>query len=61
MVKETRRKRNKTGVPDVHPDLKGFEIKINELGAIETTIPIDDINSFLEKEEKKIKKPKSKQ
>ena len=37
-----------TGDPDVHKDLEGFNISINAFGEMETTIPIDKINQFLD-------------
>ena len=38
-------------------DLKGFEIEINELGEIVSSLPIDKINKFLDKnvDDKKLK------
>lgn len=38
---------NKKGKPIVHDELSGFNIKINEFGEMETTIPVDKLNSFL--------------
>mgnify|MGYP006420845863 CR=1 FL=1 len=35
--------------PDVHKDLKGLDININEFGQISSTISIENINSFLNK------------
>ena len=31
----------------MHEELDGFNIKINEFGEMETTVPIDKLNSFL--------------
>lgn len=49
--------------PDVHRELKGFEIKINSFGEMESNMSIEKLNDFLneklEKEEKKEKKKKS--
>ena len=33
--------------PNVHKDLKGFDIQINEFGQIETRFAIDKLNKFL--------------
>ncbi len=42
--------------PEVHDDLKGFEVKINEFGEIITNLNVDKINSFLDEnvEDKKL-------
>ncbi|MEM9545124.1 MAG: hypothetical protein AAGA77_04080 [Bacteroidota bacterium] len=37
----------KKGKPVVHEELDGFNIKINEFGEMETTVPIDKLNTFL--------------
>lgn len=37
------------GSPEVHEELKGFEIKINEFGELESNLQIDKINDFLNK------------
>jgi hypothetical protein len=37
----------KKGSPESHDDLKGFDIKINELGEIQSTLSIDKLNEFL--------------
>ena len=43
--------------PKVHPDLEGFDIKIDSFGEISSTLDIDKINEFLIKnvEDKKLK------
>ena len=41
------KKMKKKGKPIVHEELDGFNIKINEFGEMETTVPIDKLNSFL--------------
>ena len=41
------KKMKKKGKPIVHEELKGFNIKINEFGEMETTVPIDKLNTFL--------------
>ncbi len=34
--------------PDVHKELKGFEIRINSFGEMETNYSIDKLNKFLD-------------
>ncbi len=41
------KKKKKT--PEVHKDLSGFDIKINEFGEITSNFDIDKINAFLDK------------
>lgn len=44
--------------PKVHPELEGFELKIDSFGQITSTIDRDRINQFLDKhlpEDKKLK------
>ena len=41
------KKMKKGGKPAVHEELDGFNIKINAFGEMETTVPIDKLNSFL--------------
>ena len=41
------KKMKKKGKPVVHEELDGFNIKINEFGEMETTVPIDKLNTFL--------------
>ena len=43
--------------PEVHDELKGFDIKINEFGEIVSTFDVDKINSFLDEnvKDKKLK------
>ena len=43
--------------PEVHDELKGFDIKINEFGEIVTNLKVDKINEFLNEnvEDKKLK------
>ena len=38
------------GDPEVHEDLKGFDIKINKLGEIKGNFDIDQLNAFLNRE-----------
>lgn len=46
------KKMKKKGAPEVHEELKGFDIKINELGEIRGNYSIDELNKFLNKEVK---------
>ena len=50
------KKMKKRGKPIVHEELEGFNIKINEFGEMETTVPIETLNSFLDEkvEDKKL-------
>jgi len=50
------KKMDKKGKPNVHEELEGFNIKINEFGEMETTVPVDRLNSFLNEkvEDKKL-------
>lgn len=45
-------------LPKVHPDLEGFDIKINSFGEIQTSFDIDKLNQFLNEktDDKKFKK-----
>ena len=38
----------KEGAPEAHEELEGFDIRINALGEIVSTLPIDKLNSFLD-------------
>ncbi len=38
----------KKGEPEAHEELSGFDIRINELGEIISTYPIDKLNNFLD-------------
>lgn len=51
------KKKPKEGKPQVHEDLKGFELNINEFGEIKTNMDIEKLNKFLNKnvEDKKLK------
>jgi hypothetical protein len=53
------KKMKKKGKPSVHEELKGFDIKINELGEMETSFAIDKLNAFLDEnvEDKKLVGP----
>jgi len=41
-----KKKNNKK--PEVHKDLEGFDIKINEFGEIETNVKVEQLNEFLD-------------
>ncbi|MCP3932749.1 MAG: hypothetical protein GY705_27065 [Bacteroidetes bacterium] len=51
------KKKPKKGKPEVHEELQGFEIKINEFGEIITNFNVEIINEFLNEnvEDKKLK------
>ena len=42
------KKKPKKGKPEVHEELKGFDIKINEFGEIVSNFPIEKLNEFLD-------------
>jgi len=50
------KKMKKKGNPKVHEDLKGFDIKINSFGEMQTNLQVDKINEFLNEnlEDKKL-------
>ena len=51
------KKNNSDKKPDVHKELKGFDIKINEFGEIKTNPEVDRLNQFLDEnvEDKKLR------
>lgn len=51
------KKKPKKGDPEVHDELKGFDIKINEFGEITSSFQIEELNKFLDEkvEDKKLK------
>ena len=51
------KKNNADKKPDVHKELKGFDIKINEFGEIKTNLEVDRLNQFLDEnvEDKKLR------
>lgn len=51
------KKKPKKGDPEVHDELKGFDIKINEFGEITSNFEVDKLNEFLNEnvEDKKLK------
>ena len=55
------KKKPKKGKPEVHKELEGFDIKINEFGEIVSSFEVDKLNAFLNEkvEDKKLKKSKS--
>ena len=42
------KKKPQKGKPEVHDDLKGFDIKINEFGEIVSNVKVDKLNEFLD-------------
>jgi len=50
------KKKPQKGNPEVHDDLKGFDIKINEFGEITSNIGVEKLNNFLNEnvEDKKL-------
>jgi len=55
------KKMKQKGVPSVHEELNGFDIKINSFGEMQTNFEIDKLNGFLNEnvEDKKLKNLKS--
>jgi len=53
-------KSKKKNKPKVNPELKGFEIKVDSFGELKSTMDIDKINEFLNRnvKDKKLKKVK---
>ena len=51
------KKKKKEEQPRVHEELKGFKMEINSFGEISSSLPIEAINSFLNKNvaDKKLK------
>jgi len=50
--------KSKPKAPKVHPELAGFEMNIDSLGSITSTLDRDQLNAFLDKhmpEDKKLK------
>ena len=48
----------KPPLPDVHPDLEGFDVELNRFGEVDMTISIDELNDFLDR---RVDDPKLKQ
>ncbi|MBC7388691.1 MAG: hypothetical protein H7329_05745 [Opitutaceae bacterium] len=42
-------KDKKNTQPKVHPDLDGFQISIDKFGQIQSSLPIEKLNEFLNK------------
>ena len=57
------KKKDKADKPNVHEELKGFDIKVNEFGEIVTNYNIDKLNEFLDEnvEDKKLAEKKDKE
>lgn len=53
----TMSKKEKKTKPNVNPELEGFEVNINSFGEIKSSLKIDKLNEFLNKnvEDKKLK------
>ena len=51
------RKKKKSEKPEIHKELKGFDIYINEFGELKSNLNIDKLNEFLNEnvEDKKLK------
>ena len=47
------KKVKKSEKADVHKELEGFSVKVNELGEIETNYTIEQLNAFLNRQEAK--------
>ena len=41
--------KKKKVIPEIHKDLEGFDIRINSFGEIETSMNIEKLNQFLDK------------
>ena len=54
------KKKKKEGKPEVHENLEGFDIKINEFGEIISTLKTEEINEFLNEnvDDKKLRERK---
>ena len=54
------KKKPKKGEPEVHQELKGFDIKINEFGEITSNFDVDRLNDFLNEnvDDKKLREQK---
>ena len=56
-MKRNKKEKKEENSPNVNPDLEGFDIKVNTFGEITSSLSIDKINEFLNKnvEDKKLK------
>lgn len=54
------KKKTTAGKPEVHEELSGFDIKINEFGEIITNYQVDKLNDFLNEtvDDKKLREQK---
>ena len=61
MPRKKNQEEEKDDHPDVHKDLRGFDIKINEFGEITSNLDVEKVNQFLDKnvEDKKLKDRRS--
>lgn len=57
------KKKPQKGKPQVHKDLKGFEIQINKFGQITSNLNVEELNEFLNEnvEDKKLKEQDNEQ
>lgn len=57
------KKKTASDNPDVHDDLEGFDIQINEFGELSATLGIEKVNQFLNEnvEDKKLKNQNTEQ
>lgn len=44
-----RQDQRRESLPDVHPELEGFDVELNSFGEVDMTIGIDELNDFLDK------------
>ena len=49
MAKKENKPSKKQGKPRVHKDLNGFEVSIDQFGELKSSMNIEKINSFLDK------------
>lgn len=49
MSKKEVKPSNKQGKPRVHKELNGFEVSIDQFGELKTSMNIEKINTFLDK------------
>jgi hypothetical protein len=57
------KKKAKEGKPEVHKDLDGLDMSVNQFGEIKTTLDFDKINEFLNKnvDDKKLREKNEKE
>lgn len=58
MPRKKKKEEPKSEKPNFHEGLRGFDIRVNSFGEMESTFEIDKINAFLNKEvpDKKLRK-----